>query len=99
MIVQSDPVDPSCADALDEWLTTEHIPDVLKVPGFVSTRRFRASEAVLTADKPRPARRVRHDSELESEGSPGRLPRIIADDLIAALTSAAQLSPRTSNCR
>ncbi|WP_156967027.1 DUF4286 family protein [Paraburkholderia ferrariae] len=27
-------------DAYNEWYTNQHIPDVLKVPGFVAARRY-----------------------------------------------------------
>jgi hypothetical protein len=88
MLVQTDAVDPSRAEAFNEWLTTKHIPDVLRIRGFTSARRFAASTIMLTADSPPPDRGYLHFYELETDGAPDEIRRI-ADDLIAAITSGA----------
>jgi hypothetical protein len=45
LIVQSQPSDPSCEDAYNEWYSRTHIPEVCAVPGFVGARRYRVREA------------------------------------------------------
>ncbi len=40
-VVQSSALDAEHEAEFDEWYASEHIPDVLDVPGFVSARRFR----------------------------------------------------------
>jgi hypothetical protein len=88
MVVQTDPADPSRADAFNDWLTSQHLPDVLRIPGFRAARRFRASEVRLTPDTPPPEREYLHFYELETDGSEEDLRRI-ADDLLAAIESGA----------
>ncbi len=39
-------------DDYNDWYTNQHLPDVLKVPGFVAGRRFRLSEAGLMGAAP-----------------------------------------------
>lgn len=38
-VVLSNPV-PGCAEDYNRWYDDQHLDDVLKVPGFVSARRF-----------------------------------------------------------
>ncbi|CAO5244770.1 DUF4286 family protein [Frankia sp. AgKG'84/4] len=45
MLVQSSPVSPEREDEYNAWYDDEHIPDILKVPGFVGARRYRARDA------------------------------------------------------
>ena len=40
LLVFSNPSDPSREDEYNEWYDNTHVPDVLKVPGFVSGRRY-----------------------------------------------------------
>lgn len=45
MAVWSDPSDPAKEAEYNAWYNSTHIPDVLKVPGFVGCRRFKVAEA------------------------------------------------------
>ena len=44
LVVQME-VDPGDVEELDAWYWEEHIPERLACPGFLSARRFRATEA------------------------------------------------------
>lgn len=39
-------------DEFDKWYSRQHIPDVLKIPGFVTAKRFRVSDAQLAGMTP-----------------------------------------------
>lgn len=40
LIVESRPASPERTDAYNRWYNEVHIPDVLRVPGFLSARRY-----------------------------------------------------------
>jgi hypothetical protein len=42
MIVQSRPSSPDAVDAFHRWYDEVHLPEILKVDGFVSARRLQA---------------------------------------------------------
>lgn len=44
MVVWSDPSDPAREDEFNAWYDSTHVPDVLKIPGFVACTRFRVSD-------------------------------------------------------
>jgi len=39
-----------CEDEFNEWYDRQHVPDVLRVPGFVAARRYRRSTAQFPGD-------------------------------------------------
>jgi hypothetical protein len=41
MIVQSGPAGPAVEDEYNDWYSSTHIPENIRVPGFLSARRFR----------------------------------------------------------
>jgi hypothetical protein len=45
MIVESSPASPEQLDAFNAWYDEQHIPEILKVPGFVSARRLKSANA------------------------------------------------------
>lgn len=45
MLVWSSPSDPSREDEYNKWYDGEHLPDVLKLPGFKGATRYKVSEA------------------------------------------------------
>ena len=45
MVVWSDPSDPAREDEYNTWYDTQHVPDVLKVPGFVACTRYKVADA------------------------------------------------------
>jgi hypothetical protein len=44
MAVWSDPSDPSREDEYNQWYDSTHVPDVLKVPGFVAATRYKVAD-------------------------------------------------------
>lgn len=49
LVVLTNPVSPEQEDAFNTWYDRVHVPDVLKVPGFVAARRYRLSDVQLGA--------------------------------------------------
>lgn len=45
MAVWSDPSDPAKEAEYNAWYASTHIPDVLKIPGFVACTRYKVAEA------------------------------------------------------
>lgn len=88
MIVRTGPTDPAREDEFNEWLTGQHIPDVLKIDGFGSARRFRASEVTFAPDDVPVSPAYLHIYELESVGTEGDLRRL-GDALMEAIQSGA----------
>ena len=43
---------PTRDEEYNQWYDAQHLPDVLKVPGFVAAQRFKLSEAVTTPKAP-----------------------------------------------
>jgi hypothetical protein len=43
---------PARDDEYNQWYDAQHLPDVLKVPGFVAAQRFKLSEAVAAPKPP-----------------------------------------------
>lgn len=44
-VVQCRPVSAEREDEFNTWYDEEHIPDVLRIPGMVTARRYRARDA------------------------------------------------------
>ena len=44
LIAQSSPVSPDREAEYHRWYDEEHIPDILRIPGFVSARRYRVRD-------------------------------------------------------
>jgi uncharacterized protein (TIGR02118 family) len=44
MAVWSDPSDPASEAEYNAWYESTHIPDVLKIPGFVACTRYKVAE-------------------------------------------------------
>jgi hypothetical protein len=51
-VVMTNPVDGKEAE-FNEWYNSNHIPDVLNVPGFVSGHRFRLADAQMGGEASR----------------------------------------------
>ncbi len=47
LVVQTNPVSSEQEDAFNSWYDRVHVPDVLKLPGFVAARRYRISDVQL----------------------------------------------------
>jgi hypothetical protein len=43
MIVESSPASPEQLAEFNAWYDEQHIPEILKVPGFISARRFKSA--------------------------------------------------------
>ncbi|CAI7975993.1 MULTISPECIES: DUF4286 family protein [Parafrankia] len=51
LVVQTRPVSAEREDEYNKWYSEEHVPDILKIPGFVGARRYRVRDtADVTAD-------------------------------------------------
>ena len=47
LVVLTNPVSTEQEEAFNNWYDQVHVPDVLKVPGFVAARRYRVSDVQL----------------------------------------------------
>jgi hypothetical protein len=47
LVVLSSPSSPEKEEEYHRWYDEVHLPDVLKVPGFVAARRYRLSDAQI----------------------------------------------------
>lgn len=45
MLVWSDPSDPAREEEYNTWYDSQHIPDVLQIPGFHACTRYKVSDA------------------------------------------------------
>ena len=52
MIVMSSPIEDSRDEEFNNWYTKTHVPDVLKVPGFVAATRYRLSDTQIGGAAP-----------------------------------------------
>lgn len=81
MIVMTNPIEDSRDEEFNDWYTKTHVPDVLKVPGFVAATRYRLSDAQLGGAAPEGTHRYLAVYEVD------------ADDLAA--TNAALIEAAT----
>jgi hypothetical protein len=54
LVVLSDPTE-GAEDEYNAWYTTEHLPEVLDIPGFVSAQRYRVADGAEIPNRPAPA--------------------------------------------
>nr|MDT0664401.1 DUF4286 family protein [Micromonospora sp. DSM 115978] len=71
LLVQSRPVSPDREDEYNSWYDDAHIPDILKIPGFVSARRYRVRDAGhVTAGPSIPAYLAIYEIEADDVAAP-----------------------------
>ena len=79
MLVHTNPVDASREDDYNTWYNDTHIPDVLKVDGFVAATRYRVSGTQMLPGDP-PQHRYLAIYEVETDD---------LDSAVAGLAGAA----------
>lgn len=52
LVVMTNPIENSRDEEFNNWYTKTHLPDVLKVPGFIAATRYRLTDQQLTAPAP-----------------------------------------------
>jgi len=40
-------------DEFNDWYTNQHVPDILRIPGFVAAKRFRIASEQVMAGQPK----------------------------------------------
>lgn len=55
VLVQNNPVEGR-EDEFNEWYTKEHLPDILRIDGWIAAQRFRMHEVQPSVSRPYPYR-------------------------------------------
>jgi hypothetical protein len=77
LVVQANPSNPEREDEFNRWYNETHLPDVLRVEGYIAAQRFRVVEGVPLAEGlPPPPHRYLAVYELDTDDLEGAAQRL-----------------------